>query len=205
MGILRKVGIGVGIAFGVLIAIVIAVGVATVHNIQEQEKPVSQPTIEESNNQKGKEQEQKGSIAEAKEFSMGETPVVAGVAFQITSAGVSEGNSYSKPDGIFVVLGVTIENLREKTAHVSYDQFTIIDSKGKQYESTYKIFLGSGQILADDIQPNLPTKRNVVFDIPLAEDSEYKVMIKPPLFTLSTDKAVVKLGTGNQIKRGLTV
>ena len=94
------------------------------------------------------------------------------------------------PDGIFFKIPFEIENLRDKTTSISNDQFILIDEIGRQFDSKPAIFL-SNSLFLEDVQPNLPMQRFVVFDIPIDENLQYSVQISPALFEISTDEVLI--------------
>ena len=176
MGKLKKVGIGIGITITVFFVIVIAIGVSVTQDLAEQTEPVSEPTIKEI---PSKSMAQIGQIVE-----------VAGIAYKVRdSPTTSEGTYFVRPDGIYFKIPVTIENLRKQTASVSIDNFLLIDEMEREYDAVFKLLTDS--LGFEDVQPNLPINRSVIFDIPYDENLEYKLLIKPDLFEVSSDEAII--------------
>ena len=194
MRVLKKVGIGIGIAFGVFIVLALVVAFTAVQNIQEKEKPVSQPTIGDTQAEKP-ESEFKSTD---NEFSINDTAIVAGIAHKVTAVKTESQVDIVKnlvseeAVGTYVRVSLEIENLRKETAQAWPDQFILIDGKDRQFDYVIVGFGWTG----GDIQPNLPIKATVSFDVPFDESLEYKLKIKPPTFSLSSDEVIFNLGKG---------
>lgn len=93
--------------------------------------------------------------------------------FAYTFHGVKEmiyvGSNYFKeyPDGIFLVFDVTIENVAKESKTLWSSYVTVIDDQERRFENdiTAEIYL-DGSFSFEQIQPGLPKRGKIVFDVP---------------------------------------
>ena len=73
-----------------------------------------------------------------------------------------------KADGFFIIFDVSIENIGKETDYYLGDRIQIIDDKERVYDSDdfAAIYLEDGQFLFDQLQPGLPKRGKIVFDVP---------------------------------------
>ena len=117
------------------------------------------------------------------EYSIGDSVIFDGISYNVTGVATSNRTqttygiplpSYT-PDGTYVLIGIQAENLMKKSTDVWECQFLLIDSKEREFEDTAIItFPWDGS----NLQPNLPRKGTIGFDVPFDKSLEYKLMIR---------------------------
>ena len=104
---------------------------------------------------------------------VGETVELAGTRYTVKKAVTASevgGEFGKKADGIFVVVTLTIENMKNETKTFSDSAAKLDTTDGKEYATD-----DDGQIYADnslvleDMQPELPKTGTLVFDVPPAK------------------------------------
>lgn len=176
MGKAKKVGLGIGIAFAILI-ILGAVGSYTSTNSSQTPKVI--PLGEEEN-----------------PANMGDTIFVGDITYKVTNVSTTQtvGNEFfnEKAEGIFIVLNMDIENNGKESAQILNTYFKLVDSQGRVFEGDNEawIYLKDNTFLKQ-LQPNLPTKGQAVFDVPRSPES-YTLKISGGLNSL--DKKYIYLG-----------
>ncbi|WP_017933588.1 DUF4352 domain-containing protein [Nocardioides sp. Iso805N] len=105
-----------------------------------------------------------------KPIAVGETVELAGTRYTVKKAATasSVGGDYgAKADGIFVVVTLTIENMKDETKTFSESAAKLITADGKEYatDDDGSIFSDKPLIL-EDMQPELPKTGVLVFDVP---------------------------------------
>ena len=73
-----------------------------------------------------------------------------------------------KADGIFLILDVTIENVGKESKYLWGTNIKIIDDQGRRYDhdTTAEIYLGDEAFTFEQMQPCLPKRGKIVFDVP---------------------------------------
>ena len=111
---------------------------------------------------------QKGSTD--KTFKVGQTVELEGTQYTVTGVKTASnigGQFGEKADGIFVVVELTIENKKDETKTFLESAATYLASDGTKYEaSDASIYLGDDALILREMQPDLPTKGKLVFDVP---------------------------------------
>ena len=104
-------------------------------------------------------------------YKMGDRVVVGDMAYTVTNfreAGlVGDQYANAKPNGIYVIVDMTIENLGKESTTISSSYAKIIDSQERTSESdpTAWVYL-QDNILLKQIQPGLPVRGQEIFDVP---------------------------------------
>jgi len=98
---------------------------------------------------------------------------------EVTKSPIRAGSDFwNKPQGIFYIVEVEIENTGKKTRSFSSNQFTLIDGKGREYEIVYYFNMNDSALSFVDIQPALSVTKLLVFDIPYDYDISYHLDVK---------------------------
>ena len=127
------------------------------------------------------------------ETTAGETFTVGPVEYVITFEGTHEGDKDTKPENIFVMIGISAKYIgdEEKTL-LSGGQFYIVDEKDQKHQAVYGEF-SSKDLLLEWLEPNKPVEKTTQFDIPFDEEKVYKVIIRPQKDQSTVDTAVICL------------
>jgi hypothetical protein len=88
-----------------------------------------------------------------------------------TASFMGTGYTFKKPDGVFVILEMTVENSGKKSEYILSSNFRILDALDREYDvdsgaSIYLSIMGVDPLLFDKLGPGLETKGNLVFDVP---------------------------------------
>lgn len=106
-------------------------------------------------------------------FQVGQAVTLEGTIYTVTGASTQDniGGAYGqKADGVFVVVDLTIENTKNETKTFMDNAATFIARDGTRYEgSDAAMYLGDDALFLRDMQPDLPTKGKLVFDVPPAK------------------------------------
>ena len=97
-----------------------------------------------------------------------------------------------KADGIFLILDVTIENIGKESNNILIGSYVkILDDQGRTFEHnpTAEIYLKDDAFTFTQLQPGLPKRGKIVFDVP--ENLNGKIEITTSLW--SSDKKYVLL------------
>ncbi len=107
----------------------------------------------------------------AKVYNTGETFTVGDFAYtfnRITMpTSVGSGFLEKSADGLFVVIDVTVENLSKEPRY--WDSYvTIVDDKDRTYErdTSAEVYLGNEALIFENLQPGLPKRGIIIFDVP---------------------------------------
>lgn len=76
------------------------------------------------------------------------------------------GFSYEKSDGAFWIVKLSVTNNNTETRMLDSSMFAIRTQDGTTYEPTSKGELRKGTLFLKQIQPHLPTKGMVIFEVP---------------------------------------
>ena len=124
-----------------------------------------------------------GNIEQSKQttYKIGDKVTLDGISYMVTESPTqTTGNTSKKPDGVYYRVPLKMENLVKQQKSVFRDQFTLVDSKNREYKtdkywSDYVKDLVGGEGLSF----NFPIERGIYFDIPYDEELQYKLKIKP--------------------------
>lgn len=112
---------------------------------------------------------------EVKTFQIGETVSLAGTEYTVTKAktAATVGSEYAEEnaDGIFIVVNLTIENKKDETKTFDSSNAKVIAGNGKSYSTDDDGSLavaidGEESLIFADMQPDVPKKGTLVFDVP---------------------------------------
>lgn len=120
-------------------------------------------------------------------FRVGDTVKLAGTQYTVTSARTSPtvgDNEFTREtaDGIFIVVDLTIENVKDETKTFSSSSVNVVAGNGKSYspdnDGTFAV-LGSGgeSLLIADMQPDVPKSGTIVFDVPADATAGSKLVV----------------------------
>jgi len=123
------------------------------------------------------------------EVNSGDKVKVGPVEYTITFEGTHNGNKETKPENMFVHIGIVAKNISEERTLMSEDQFYIIEDK-KKYVAVYGEF-SSKDLLSEWLEPGKAIEKTTQFDIPFDEEKQYNVIIRPQKEQTSVDTAVV--------------
>jgi hypothetical protein len=105
-----------------------------------------------------------------KAYKIGQTIELEGTQYTVTKATTQPrvGGAFGeKADGVFVVVDMTIENKKDETKVFSDTAATFHAQDDSKYEgSDAAIYLGDDSLFLREMQPDLPTKGKLVFDVP---------------------------------------
>ena len=122
----------------------------------------------------------------------GEPVQVGQVRYIVDYEGTHEGDKDTKPENIFVKIGIKATNLGEEETRMSGGQFYIIDENGTTAQPVYGNF--SDQDLLDYyLQPNKESTWTTQFDVPFDEGKQYEIGIRPTKDQSSLDAAMICL------------
>lgn len=83
-----------------------------------------------------------------------------------TASSVGQSFTRAKADGVFVVVKIELNNRKDDTRTISSDAIKLV-SGGKTYDTDSDALLTvDDQILLEEIQPGLPKKGTLIYDIP---------------------------------------
>jgi len=197
MGIGKKIGIGVGIFFGAIIALGIY-GSTLPDDTEFESDTVADQMIEDAKIQQ--------SIPSEKIIPKGEknnpaniddTIVVEYIAFKVTKISTTDsiGDSLfgEKPDGVFIIIDLAMENRGDESVQIIGDYFTLIDSEDRKFDTDNEAWIYLKEnVFLKQLQPSLPTTGQIVFDVPPHEET-YVLEISLGIFGF--DKKYVNLGS----------
>jgi len=111
-----------------------------------------------------------------KVYNFGDQVIVSDFAYTIHSMDVkNEIGVYlfgdfmgAKPDGVFVILDVTIENIGKESKYILGSNIKIIDEEERRYnhDASAEIYLEEKAFSFVQMQPGLPKRGSIVFDVP---------------------------------------
>lgn len=104
---------------------------------------------------------------------VGQTVSLEGTRYTVTKVSQTDniGGAYGqKADGVFVVVSMTIENTKDETKTFMDNAATFIAKDGTKYSgSDAAMYLGDDSLFLREMQPDLKTKGQLVFDVPPAK------------------------------------
>lgn len=84
--------------------------------------------------------------------------------------GYSVGSDFMRqePDGVFLVVDVTVENTGTQAAYLSADMVKLVDDRGREFspDTTAAFYIGDGALSFDRINPGIVKKGVLVYDVP---------------------------------------
>lgn len=74
-----------------------------------------------------------------------------------------------KADGIFLIFDVTIENVGKESDYIWSSNIKVVDNEGRTYseDTTASFYLKENKFTFEQMQPRLPKRGKIVFDIPV--------------------------------------
>jgi len=131
------------------------------------------------------------------DYTIGDKVNLAGISYQVTKVTTQKSQIFEKAAGKYIVVYMTIENLRNVPVNVIEGQFGIIDDKGRLFTTASNYYSLEGEVLYNVVvQPNLPIDRRMAFDVPFDENLGYKLIIVVDPSDEHGEKAIIKLGMG---------
>jgi len=168
---LKKVGIGIGGFF----LLIIVTSMAS-ENIQQGIKEAVENTVQSFESAQKAEEQLKQTT-----YTIGDNVTLDGISYMVTDSPTrTTGDAFKKADGIFYRIPLKMENLGKQSKSVFNKQFTLIDSKNREYKVDSSWFNYSKDLVGGEgLSPNLPIERGIYFDIPYEGELQYKLKIKP--------------------------
>lgn len=121
---------------------------------------------------------------EGKTAAVGDTVELKGTAYKVTRVRTAQevGGEFNKSqaDGRFVIVDLTLTNLKDEPATILEDAVRLVGGNGKEYTTdtdTFAAFDNQFTIL-QEIQPDLSKKVVAVYDIPPGAVSGAKLQVK---------------------------
>jgi hypothetical protein len=73
-----------------------------------------------------------------------------------------------KADGVFLIFDVTIENVGKESEYMWSSNIKVVDDEGRSYseDTTASIYLEDNKFIFEQMQPRLPKRGKIVFDVP---------------------------------------
>ena len=105
-------------------------------------------------------------------YKAGETVQLEGTEYTVTGTatkGNIGGQFGEDADGTFVVVSLTIENKQDETKTFMDQSATFVAKDGTRYEGSNAAIYLDNSLFLKDMQPDLPTKGQLVFDVPPAK------------------------------------
>jgi len=114
-------------------------------------------------------------------YKIGEKVTLDGISYMVIDSPTrTTGDASKKPDGIYYRIPLKMENLGKQQKSVFRDQFTLIDSKNREYKTDkYWSDYINDLVGGEGLSFNFPIERGIYFDIPYNEELQYKLKIKP--------------------------
>ena len=122
----------------------------------------------------------------------GETIIVGPVEYVVTFEGTHNGNEETRPENVFIMIGITAKNISEGKTVISGGQFYIVDEKEQKHEAVFGEF-SAKDLHYEGLDPGKPIERTTQFDIPFDEESQYKIIIRPQKEQSTVDTALICL------------
>lgn len=127
---------------------------------------------------------------------VGDTVELKGTAYKVTRVRTAQevGGEFNKTqaDGRFVIVDLTLTNLKDEPATILGDAVRLVGGNGKEYTTDDDtIFAVDNPLILQEIQPDLSQKVVAVYDIPPGAVSGAKLQVKD-LF--SDSRGVIDLG-----------
>lgn len=93
-----------------------------------------------------------------------------------TATSVGSADFGAKPDGIFMIIDMKIENLGKESKTIDSSYMKLIDSQGREFDTDNEAWAYlENNIFLKQVQPGLPTSGQVVFDVPKGETFSLRV------------------------------
>ena len=158
----QKISVGIGITFVIFIVLgIMSVSISNEQDELQVESEADTPV----------------------EYSIGDSVIFDGISYNVTSVATSNSTRTvygiplpsTTPEATYVVVGIQAENLTKKAADVWDCHFVLVDSKEREFEDAGAIaFPWKGK----NLQPGLPRRGTIGFDVPFDQGLEYKLMIR---------------------------
>jgi len=176
VGKLKKAGIGVGIAIGGFF-VLMTVGSILINNNFFQER--AEPEVTDTSNI----QEKTPQVEEVKDagpiiHQIGETIMMNDIVYKVTGEPrFWNGDYFNNPAGIYYRVPIQIENFEKTQQEIRNHQFTLIDEKDREFPIEYLGATGNAIMPWEELNPNLPKKFSLYFDVPYDENLQYRLEI----------------------------
>lgn len=180
-GCLRIIGIGTLVLIALVIAIVALSGGGD-----------EDATVKKGNGDDSAEPTDEGVTAV-----VGDTVELKGTAYKVTRARTAQsvGGEFNKTqaDGTFVIVDLTLTNLKDEPATILEDAVRLVGGNGKEYTTDTDAFAAFDNqfTILQEIQPDLSKRVVAVYDIPPGAVKRAKLEVKD-LF--SDSRAEIRLG-----------
>lgn len=120
---------------------------------------------------------------EGKTAAVGDTVELKGTAYKVTRVRTAQevGGEFNKAqaDGRFVIVDLTLTNLKDEPATILGDAVRLVGGNGKEYTTDDDaIFAVDNPLILQEIQPDLSQKVVAVYDIPPGAVSGAKLQVK---------------------------
>ena len=102
---------------------------------------------------------------------LGDTITVDNIAYHVIKSSTTSrvGDEYAgkTADDIFIILALEMQNNGQQSKTILSSDFKLIDSKGREFspDDSAWVYL-TDNIMLKQLQPNLPTKGEIIFDVP---------------------------------------
>jgi hypothetical protein len=172
-----------GIKFALVIAIFILVGISgfgevnSNTNVQPTDNLVNEQKINVNNNpsvvEKTEVSTTKEETTEPQSYGLGDKVTIGNFAYTFQDYETSNeigGSQYFEgqvPDGIFLIFDVTIENIAKESKTIWGSNVIVVDDQDRRFEhdTMAEIYLDDS-FSFEQMQPGLPKKGKIVFDVP---------------------------------------
>lgn len=122
-------------------------------------------------------------------WNLGDRVVVGEFAYTINSYErmeaiklYSSGWNYDtlKPEGVFMVVNLTVENLGDESTYFSSSYVQLMDSQKRSFDQGTNIWQVDGLISAEQLQPGMPKNGVMVFDV--LEGESYTIRLNENIY-----------------------
>lgn len=130
-----------------------------------------------------------------KAYAIGDRVEVGELAYTITgmrTAPMVGSNDFgARADGIFMIVDMTVENLGKESKTIDSSMMKAIDSQSRTFDSDTEAWAYlENNLFLKQVQPGLPAKGQVVFDVPKGE--AFSVEVSGGMW--SGDKQLISVG-----------
>lgn len=131
-------------------------------------------------------------------YGVGDDVIAGDIKWNVTKAYSAESlrgifGEYKEPQGRFVVVNVSVENLGKKAKSMFH--LRLVDSTGREFANATELYknLGPDQLfILENLNPNVPYSFSDVYDIPV--DAEGLKLIVDNLSFFGNEQVQVELG-----------
>lgn len=137
-------------------------------------------------------------------YSKGEKVTVGDITYIVddvySASSLSNGFMSKEADGIFLIVDLTIENVGDDSTSILPDYCTLVDSKGRKfsYDSDSSLLTTNLDEIDKDLflkqlQPGLPTKGEIIFQVPIGES--FVLEVSDSLFKTKQNTKYITIGS----------